>query len=49
MTRLCAFVEQITLPRTIGSRLEAAPTAFLLRKKDGHIRDRSRWLVHNAG
>jgi len=30
MTRLCAFVEQITLPRIIQPRLEVAPTAFLL-------------------
>ena len=37
MTRLCAFVEQITLPPANRSR------------KDGHIRGRSRWFVHNAG
>jgi len=52
MPRLCAFAEQITLPRAIRSRLEAAPTAPLLTeptRKDGQLRGRSRWFVHNAG
>ena len=39
----------MTLPRAIRSRLEAAPTACLVRKGDGQIRGRSRWLAHNAG
>jgi hypothetical protein len=40
---------QMTLPRAIRSRLEAAAKAFLLAEKEGHIRRRGRWLVHNAG
>ena len=49
MTRLCAFVEQITLPRAIRSRLEAAPTAFLLTepsaRKEGRPYPRSQQMV----
>ena len=58
MTRLCAFAEQISLPllthRPEPVEGEALPQRFSsqglqLGEKDGHIRDRSRWLVHNAG
>jgi len=49
MTRLCAFVEQITLPRAIRSRLEAAPTGFLLveptARSEGRPYPRSQQVV----
>jgi hypothetical protein len=32
-----------------SSRLQAALTAFLLRKEDRQIRGRSRWFGHHAG
>jgi hypothetical protein len=41
-------VKELTLPRANQSRLEASPTAFLGRKKDGHIDGRSRRFVQNA-
>ena len=40
-------VEQITLPRTSQARLEARPTAFLVRKKDGPISAFAAMLRHH--
>ena len=44
-----AFVEQITLPRAIRSRLEAAPTAFLptepKARRDGRPHQRSQQVI----
>ena len=63
MTRLCAFVEEITLlPRAIQSRLacpgpvterplpqRSSSHSLALAEKEGHLRGRSRWFVHDAG
>jgi len=50
MMRLCAFAEQTSLPQLPRSRLEAAPTAFLLTeptaRRDGRPYPRSQQVVH---
>jgi hypothetical protein len=56
LTRLCAFAEQTALPLLTprgwpipGASRKSRSPGFLLVKKDGHIRGRSRRFVHNRG
>ena len=49
-----AFAEQISLPLLTHRGWKPLPQcsslpSLQLGEKDGHIRGRSRWLVHNAG